>query len=187
MPIPRAGPYASSTDSFIDDPALDALSERPVNCADYTGSVNWFWNYYYITSTLSAVFEERSADQDATSVTEDFSWDDAITSTFDNQGIQFAYQAAQDVEFTGSYSLDADSNPQAYIHFSVLATVSSRTSYDFLLYDSAVNTPGDPSPSISGNFNVTLPATTLPRFVFLRIWSYTPATGSITINLTPSS
>jgi hypothetical protein len=186
MPIPRAGPYASPTDSFIDDPSFSVINAWPVNCADYSGSIHWPWRYYYISGVDPLVFEERGPQQNATSITEDFIAENFGNDFFEGQGIQFAYQAAQDVTLTGSYSATALFAQGAFIEIQIYENGDPEFPENLLFEDGDFSF-GDDNPSISGNFSVTLPATTLPRFVQFLFSSDSASTGSITINLTPSS
>ena len=45
MAILRAGPFASSSDSFLNEPVTPSVSIVPVNCANDTSSSAWPWKY----------------------------------------------------------------------------------------------------------------------------------------------
>ena len=48
MAILRAGPFASSSDSFLDEPTAATRSTLPVNCAKDTSSSSWPWKCYVL-------------------------------------------------------------------------------------------------------------------------------------------
>jgi hypothetical protein len=75
MAILRAGPFANSTDSFLDEPAaapsnIDGAT-LPVNCANYSGSSDWSWKYLKI-STAGSASEFFDAAKDQTTISENF-------------------------------------------------------------------------------------------------------------------
>jgi len=157
MAILRAGPFANSTDSFLDEPVgtpsnFDGAT-LPVNCANYSGSSDWFWQYLKI-STVGSASEFFDADKDQTTIEEYFINDDGF---FEGEGLGFAYQASENFTFSGSYEVNAGDQQGSFVTFEIL------NGADQSLFSDTDDT------SISGDFSITLPAATVPYFVFLKL------------------
>jgi len=155
MAVLRAGPFANSTDSFLNEPALAPLNfdgaTLPVNCANYSGSSDWAWQHLNI-SVAGSVAGYDSARLDDTEVS--MSW--PLGSWIEGVGLAFAYQASEDFTFSGSYEVNAGEQQGSFATFEIL------NGADQSLFSDTDDT------SISGDFSITLPAATVPYFVFLK-------------------
>jgi hypothetical protein len=153
MAILRAGPFANSTDSFLDEPAaapsnIDGAT-LPVNCANYSGSSDWSWKYLKI-STVGSASEFFDAAKDQTTISENF----INGEFFEGEGLAFYYQASEDFTFSGSYEVNAGDQQGSFATFEIL-----NGAYQSLFSDTD-------DYSVSGDFSITLPAATVPYFVF---------------------
>jgi hypothetical protein len=158
MAILRAGSFANSTDSFLDEPAQAPLNPDgatlPVNCANYSGSSDWSWKYLKI-STVGSASEFFDAAKDQTTISENFINDGGF---FEGEGLSFSYQASEDFTFSGSYEVNAGLGQQgSFATFEIL-----NGAYQSLFSDTDVHT-------VVGGFSITLPAATVPYFVFLNL------------------
>ena len=157
MAILRAGPFANSTDSFLDEPAaapsnIDGAT-LPVNCANYSGSSDWSWKYLKI-STVGSESEFFGTAKDQTTISENFINDGGF---FEGEGLAFYYQASEDFTFSGSYEVNAGPQQGSFATFEIL-----NGAYQSLFSDTDVHT-------VVGGFSITLPAATVPYFVFLNL------------------
>ena len=163
MAILRAGPFANSTDSFLDEPVTPGLfSAMPVNCA----MNDWVVDSWRATKQIAYIL---LFDPDDVTVT----YEDGPTlgaSFVQNGGaivseakIKFMYQAVEDTTFSVTYS-------------------ASGTDPEFNVNVGGLNVFNDLGlSSISGTETITLPATVVPSEVSVSVWAYFGGTGSISI------
>jgi hypothetical protein len=175
--ILRAGPFASSSYSFLNeqDPLIVGnfadVSVYPVNCANYTSSSAWPWRYNDVlnkTLTTHTGCEstpggdsptESSATSNSGSVktaTGNFSASNSASSnrgTTIVTGLSFAYQATQSFKIKITYNGLASAS----------AGQTIDSSSNILFFDSSGSTI-DGFPSLSGSVTRTLPASTVPVF-----------------------
>lgn len=153
--ILRAGPFASTSSSFLNEPTsvpttFDGAT-LPINCANYSGSSNWSWRYLMISDvgSTSAYF---TTSKDETQISKSFT----NASIFEGETLAFAYQAAVDFTFSGTYAVNAGFEQGVSSRFEI------RNRADQSLFDSGAGTT-----SVSGSFSITLPAKTVPDAIFL--------------------
>ena len=158
----RAGPFATSADSFLDEPAPGLFSAWPVNCA----MNDWVLHSWRARKSIAYIM---MFGPDNVTVT----YEDGPTlgaSFVQNSGalvseakIKFMYQAVEDTTFSVTYS-------------------ASGTSPEFNVYvgDSRVFTDLG-NTSISGTETITLPATVVPSEVSVAVSAFFGGTGSISI------
>ena len=153
MPIRRAGPFASSTDSFLNEPATPALFTEPVNCAlDFSAST-WPWRHYkrVITNNVTTQTYENGA----------VDVDESIGGIFSTQAVTtFYYQATEDAEMTVTYNFSASNDPG----------LSSNVSFDVFVDGSPeleLSDSGQGSIGFDGSTSITLPEAVVPIRVVL--------------------
>ena len=163
MPILRAGPFATSADSFLGEPVTPTASTPlPVNCAMNDWVVD---SWRAKKRILYAIFFEPDD--------ETVTYEDGPTlgaSFVETPGaflsvaiIEFMYQAAEDTTFTVTYSASG-TDPQ----------LSVAVGGSNVFTDSGTS-------SISGTETITLPAATVPSAVNVNITTEGAGTGSISI------
>lgn len=163
MPIKRAGPFASSSDSFLDLPTPPSASIYPVNCADDNDNSNWPWRYYRRdnfgeTITIDAV--EGSGSTGA-----------SFLSFVEGTQIWFSYQAAAEWDFIFSY-LSATGGNSAGESVSI-RIFDPTTDIDFF---SDSDFGSGVSASISGTLEtIALPRAVAPAFVAIEFYGDTNA------------
>ena len=157
MAILRAGPFASSTDSFLDEPSPPSFATSPVNCAmndwlnDGWKAAQYINIYKYEGGYLQSLTYESGPDIEL-SRTLDYTTD--VDGTL---WLRFRYQATEDTEFTFTYSAGGVFNE---------AIVSIDGAIEF----ADLGSPPFLSP-ISGSEVITLPATVLPSLVSVSVGS----------------
>ena len=175
--ILRAGPFASSSYSFLNeqDPLIVGnfadVSVYPVNCANYTSSSAWPWRYNDVlnktltthTGCKSTPGGDSPTESSATSnsgsvktATGNFSASNSASSnrgTTIVTGLSFAYQATQSFKIKITYNGLASAS----------AGQTIDSSSNILFFDSSGSTI-DGFPSLSGSVTRTLPASTVPVF-----------------------
>jgi hypothetical protein len=162
MAILRAGPFASSTDSFLDEPeTITVFSPLPVNCA-MSDWVNHSWRALKIIAENDDIIRTY---EDGPTL--EASFDDPGSFVFGFAGIQFMYQAAEDTTFTVTYSAD---------------TVTMGSSEFFVDVDGSNVFNDTASPSISGTETIALPATVVPVEVIVGIGVNASGTGMIEVS-----
>jgi hypothetical protein len=187
MAILRAGPFASSIDSFLNQPIIPTVGILPVNCA----MNNWEGDSWMAAKTIEYEFEgdesessegeesdEPSEGEDTESTGDPYentttyeNGPDISASFEDRDGaylsaalLQFRYQAAVATTFTLTYSADGDSP-------GISVFVGGN-----LVYGDGGNS------SISGTEVITLPAKVLPSIVKVDLGTFGSGTGTITIS-----
>ena len=170
MAILRAGPFASSTDSFLDEPVTPSSAAVPVNCA----MNDWLNDGWKAAQYINILKYEGGYLQ---SLTYESGPNIVISRTLDYTTdvdgtlyLRFRYQATEDAEFTFTYSAGGVFN-EAIVSIDGIVEFADLGSPPFL----------DP---ISGSEVITLPATVLPSLVSVSVGSTTydyDATISISI------
>lgn len=175
--ILRAGPFASSSNSFLDEPGTPSSSFIPVTCANDTSSSVWPWKYLEVQDIANVTHTGCDAGGLPTSSTSntvtssyktatgDFSISHSSSSnntTILTTTFQFAYQAVQSFQIKVTFSgLASSAN---------LPAGSSFSQPDFMGFsDSQTTSPVAGFPSISGSVTRTLPAAVVPAFYFATI------------------
>ena len=159
----RAGPFATSADSFIDEPVTPGLfSAMPVNCA----MNDWVLHSWRAVKSIAYIL---IFDPDDVTVT----YEDGPTlgaSFTGNSGalvseakIKFMYQAVEDTTFFVTYSASG-TDPE----------INVRVGGSSVFTDSGTS-------SISGTNTITLPATVVPSEVSVAVWTFSGGIGSISI------
>ena len=165
MAILRAGPFASSTDSFLDEPVTPSRSTPlPVNCAmnDWVND-SWRAKKEILYFLVFGPDDETVTYEDGPTLEASFAGGGG--EYFSAAVIEFMYQAAEDTTFTVTY---AASGPDPQFNVSVGGeNVSSDTG----------------TSSISGTETITLPAAVVPAAVNVNIT--TNGDGSGTIEVSP--
>lgn len=167
--ILRAGPFATSTDSFLN-------SGIPVNCANDTSSSAWPWRYVVSTSE---------------SVTNHIGWEvdpdgnDAPTFDSNSNTTQQLKTVTESFSATESFSesLSLNTNVEAQVGIVFNFAYQSVEDFDITVnYNGSVSSGGDSLISASGAFTsdtgslslsqtLTLPRAVKPNFVRLNIQS----------------
>lgn len=170
MAILRAGPFASSSDSFLD-------SGTPVNCANDTSSSAWPWRYS--NKVIKVLTTHTGCETDgggetipttSTSTTTDVSTETAtgdfsITSSASSNNtaavvirFSFYYQAAQSFQIKVTYDGLATGDSTLY-------------QQEFMgFFDSqSGGSPIEGFPSVSGSVTRTLPASVKPALYYAQL------------------
>tara|TARA_R110001632_G_scaffold87384_2_gene189844 strand:+ start:4091 stop:4585 length:495 start_codon:yes stop_codon:yes gene_type:complete len=162
MAILRAGPFASSTDSFLGEPVTPNRIILPVNCA-MNDWVNGSWR----AAKRILYFIGTEPDDETVTYEDGPTLEASFVGTpgafFSAAAIEFRYQAAEDTTFTVTYSASGP-NPQLSIVVGGSSVFTNRG-----------------TSSISGTETITLPAATVPSAVNVNITTEGVGTGSISI------
>jgi len=177
MAILRAGPFASSSDSFLDEPTTATLGTYPVNCANDTSSSAWPWKYNdEVIKSLETHTgcetsgggenEPTTSTSNTTTVsTETATGDFSITSSASSNHIttmttrlSFYYQAAQSFQIKVTYDGLATGDGTLY-------------QPDFMGFVDTQNasSPIQGFPSLSGSVTRTLPASVKPALYYAQL------------------
>tara|TARA_E500000318_G_C3444947_1_gene166561 strand:- start:11 stop:649 length:639 start_codon:yes stop_codon:yes gene_type:complete len=178
--ILRAGPFASSSNSFLNEPNPFDSNIYPVNCSNNTSSSTWLWKYNENISktlithtgcetggggeTVPVTSTSTSSNGLVKTATGDFSITDSASSNHEvriNVGLGFAYQATQsfDVKITFNISASGDS------------TLTQQGTMGFLDTFNSGTGPIVGFPSLSNSVTRTLTASTVPAFYSANIFS----------------
>lgn len=170
MAILRAGPFASSSDSFLD-------SGTPVNCANDTSSSAWPWKYNDgVTKslethtgcetggggeTIPTTSTSTTTDVSTETATGDFSITSSASSNLITKmttTLSFYYQAAQSFQIKVTYNGLATGDTTLY-------------QPDFMGFVDTQNTnnPTEGFPSLSGSVTRTLPASVKPALYYAQL------------------
>jgi hypothetical protein len=186
MGILRAGPFSDGTSHFLQSQSDTA---GPVNCANYTDSNVWLWQYKKSVTKLKTTHTGCRPNEEGENVpvlvssqTENlnslqtvngnFSVNDSISSNNINSMslfFSFFYQATHNFNIQIDF---AASNPNA----------AFQTDPQ-LFIDSTMTTPIETWPNLSGSVTRTLPATVIPSIYSLEI----AAAGGINVSSNPCS
>lgn len=149
MEIRRAGPFATISDSFVDEPSFVSSSYLPVNCAADSSSTFWPWKrleYRQIRddsgTTTTRTYETGLPSDSALNIQRDTTSGPRISISS-----QWKYQASQSFDLSFTYSASSDDT----------GSCSASVIVDGVqvFFDS-----GDPS--IGGSTTVTLAASVVP-------------------------
>ena len=161
MAILRAGPEASSSDSFLDN-------GTPVNCANDTSSLNWPWQYIstvskVITTHTGCVSTPNGSVPDIETTTTNNSSVETATGNFSISSsgtsnlattvdirFDFVYQATQSFDIKITYNGSASGSP------------GFASSGNIIFSDSETGGRASGFPSLSGSVTRTLPASVVP-------------------------
>ena len=162
MAILRAGPFATSSSSFLDEPVTPTFSTLPVNCAKDTTSTDWPWRHYQVSTNVTKSYENGLP-----SLTDSSSGgNDEII----NGSIYFMYQAVEAFTMELSYTASASTAGGFFDTSEVSINVFVGGNFLFGESDSDTDASGQPtSASISGTETINLPASVLPKIVRLSI------------------
>lgn len=155
MAILRAGPFASSSDSFLDEPDEVDFNVVPVNCALDDTSSNWPWKFYQslfdpASSTYVRTYEDGLPDLN-----------ESINSGPDGVSVNvaFYYQAVSDFKISISYSLGTTSTSVG------LFTASARVQVDGVDVYNEDDLDGDEDNTVEKTTEQTLPEAIVPKRV----------------------
>lgn len=175
-PILRAGPFASSSDSFLGEPDPIVATTVPVNCAT-NDWVNDTWKAYTEVLTVSGGVADpngRYTDEDYEGTLPDsFSYN--ISSVGNQSGrIQFAfrYQAAVDFDI----NIDAEANANTSYGVS---TTSIEVSVNGTLVVNELD-DGLGVRGVSYDDDITIPASVTPALVAIIVQSSSSVGGAVT-------
>ena len=164
MAILRAGAFANTTDSFLNEPATaGSANTYPVNCAKDTTSANWPWKYY-----LNIL---RSDASNANNYSTNFPSHNISYASSGPGGnvmeiyIAFYCQCATAISFTLSYNCQVNS-----------ANYPFSTADAYITANGFVDSDSDSDPygagkvssaSISGSTTINLAKSVVPRLVYI--------------------
>jgi hypothetical protein len=183
MAILRAGPFASSSDSFLDEPTAATRSTLPVNCAKDTSSSSWPWKCYVLVDGSNDDLESYLSGFQSVSRTKSGSIllgnDMEVEVSF-----EFYVQCLSDITFTMAYNLSATSPA---FPFSGAGVYWGANGFS----DSDARSTEDGTPvtaSLSGSKTITIPASTKPQKVSFFAFAESggnieDSTGSVSISL----
>jgi hypothetical protein len=172
MAILRAGPFADSTDSYLDEPSTANATIIPVNCA----MNNWVsdnWKYYLLKLTTDAFGVPNVV------IDEEYRTGAAVSESYNGPSgprklaevmVKFAYQAVEDT--TININAKAVGVPAG------LYPVSVEIGDDFTGEESS----GTSYQTVEMDQDFTLPATVVPKIVTI----LAAAEGNITSSATSS-
>ena len=163
MAILRAGPFAISTDSFLDEPVTPTQSSAlPVNCAMNDWVVDsWRAKKRILYLIGLAPDDETVTYEDGPTLGASFVVKPGAF--LSAAAIEFMYQAVEDTTFSVTYSASG-TDPQ----------LSVAVGGSNVFTDSGTS-------SISGTETITLPAAIVPSAVNVNITTDSAGTGSISI------
>ena len=166
MPIKQAGPFADSSDSFLDEPISPTLAILPVNCAKDNQSF-WPWKAVIVEYSGTDIDPVFAPEISVGSV--DLS--EEITALEEDTlilKVNFAYQAMQSWSFSGTeYGVTIDST----LGQSLVIKVNDSVVYS----DSVTDEPFEDSTFDT----VIFPASTTPLRVEITMEIVTPQQGAI--------
>lgn len=171
-PILRAGPFASSSDSFLDEPYPIVATTVPVNCAT-NDWVNDTWKAYTEVLTVSGGVTTRDEEDYDGTLPDSFSYN--ISSVGNQSGrIQFAfrYQAAVDFDI----NIDAEANANTSVGVS---TTSIEVSVNGTLVVNELD-DGSGVRGVSYDDDITIPASVTPALVAIIVQSSSSVGGPVT-------
>ena len=171
MAILRAGPFASSTESFLDEPATPTRFIYPVNCAMDTSSSNWPWKHLYKLDSDDYYFKDGLPEDNQSKSNPS----QAQTSI----NAYWTYQAAAETSFDLTYDLQASGDgPRTGVRISV------KVGEVVVFTDSEE----DSNASISGTETINLPESVVPNRVWITASSdaFATVTASGSIEYTVS-
>ena len=182
-PILRAGPFATSSDSFVDEPTPAVSNKVPVNCATNDWASGTVWKAYRdIFGDILGSNTEILAPAYADSLPQTYSFtinSDAADSDDARITFNFAYQAAVDT----TINIDASASSSNTSDEVRIQIVRNGTAIENL-------TATGVSASVSYDDDFPLPASVVPTIVQIEVFadcgSFSSAesgSGSITVSV----
>ena len=150
MAILRAGPYASSIDSFLNE-LTPQFGLTPVNCAMDTSSTAWPWRYLFRGNDDIYTYEDGLPSD---------SQSDTGSLAAGGSNSNWRYQASVATSFDLTYDVQANGAEE---FDTVDISVSINGSVVFS--DGSTSNPGDGAISISGTETINLPIAVVPTLV----------------------
>jgi len=184
MAILRAGPFASSSDSFLDEPTTVTSNTFPVNCAKDTSSSSWPWKCYVNVDGSNNDIESYLNGFQSISRTKSGSIlaGGSIEVFID---FEFYVQCSSDITFSITYNLSATSPayPFSVAFVDVIANGFSDSDYR---EDDGTGT--GVTASLSGSETITISASTKPQKVFFSVLGSSggaigDSSGSVSLSL----
>ena len=173
MPILRAGPFASSTDSFLDEP-IPATTAAPVNCASDDTSANWEWRFGFGTRSDGDPREWNYLDGFP-----DVSESDPTVGTFSGLSSWY-YQATSPFSLTFTYEVIADTTTGGFQS----ATFSIRTKDGNIFFD--IDSGFGITATVSGSTTLEFPASVVPTIILINADTDAKAGGSFSYSVSPA-
>lgn len=161
MAILRAGPFASSSDSFLDEPTAATRSTLPVNCAKDTSSSSWPWKCYVSVDGSNDDLESYLSGFQSVSRTKSGSIPAGDNITVEVR-FDFYVQCLSDITFTMAYNLSATSPAFPFSVAVVDVAVNGFSDSDYRADD---GTGTGVTASLSGSETITISASTKPQIV----------------------
>lgn len=173
-PILRAGPFASSSDSFLNEPSTPIITILPVNCAT-NDWVNDTWKAYTRRQGFSGgVTIHDDEDYDGT-LPDTISFD--LSSVGNQLGVihfRFRYQSAVDFDI----NINAEANADAGTFTSGALVQIQASANGVIVIDEEDS--GSAVVSLSYDNDITLPASVTPAFCNIFVYAQTSVTGPVT-------
>jgi len=174
MAILRAGPFASSSDSFLDESSPALATILPVNCASDATSEDWPWRF---------AFETRSdGDDPVASYVDglpDVSASDASLGTF--RGYSYwRYQATGNFSLNFSYTVTASSDGGGF----QVASFEVRTGIGGTVFFDIDQLSGGTA-TVSGSTIIEFPPSIVPERILVRADTDSTGGGSLSYTITP--
>ena len=157
MAILRAGPFASTVDSFLDEPGSAIPGVVPVNCAKDRSSSSWPWKCYVSVGDIQNYlngFQSLSRNE-SENIPE---WDSLSVA------IKFAFyvQCSEEITFTMTYDLSATSPANYFATASVQVSTNGFSDYES---ESDEGFGTAVTASITGSRTITIPKSVKPQYV----------------------
>ena len=184
MAILRAGPFASSSDSFLDVPTTVTSSTLPVNCAKDTSSSSWPWKCYVLVDGSNNDLESYLSGFQSISRNKSGS-----IPAGDNLRVEVSFefyvQCSSDITFTMAYNLSAISPAYPFSTASVGVSANGFGDSDNRADD---GTGTGVTASLSGSETITISASTKPQKVFFSVsgqsgGALSSSSGSVSLSL----
>ena len=184
MAILRAGPFASSSDSFLDEPTTVTSSTLPVNCAKDTSSSSWPWKCYVLVDGSNNDLESYLSGFQSISRTKSGSIPAGGNINVE-VSFEFYVQCSSDITFTMTYDLSATSPASPFSTASVDVVANGFSDSDDRADD---GTGTGVTASLSGSETITISASTKPQKVFFSVSGHSggaieDSSGSVSLSL----
>lgn len=163
MAIVRAGPFASSSDFFLDEPdslLADGTDPNPVNCANNASGL-WPWRYYQLSRYNFDASYKNYTSTAQFDLHPDFV--SGLYQTSGQEGMYWYYQASGDFDLTINYE----------IGFATADNGNIDITFDgpgFSEFDSLNISGSSEDRSKSGSFTVTASETKVPALIVVLLF-----------------
>lgn len=183
MAILRAGPFATSADSFLNEPASYNASILPVNVANKNKTGRWPWQCAQRIKNASGTSEGYETYASDISITESVVVADGVPGV--ELLIKFYYQAANSWSFSGSSyeadCVDGESTDEPLAE----TTVSVNGSNVYTDSEEGVLSGGVIIAEISGNYDsIVFPASVVPALVEINLFAVAANTSDANLDFT---